>query len=83
VSTNISSAASLLGRSGAHSKWAQIPVAERPAATRAARDAFNNRFLDQAGGDPVRAANLRKAYFAKLALKSAQARARKAGGRVA
>jgi hypothetical protein len=32
------------------------------------------KFLEQADGDPVRAEHLRKAYFAKLALKSAQAR---------
>jgi hypothetical protein len=32
------------------------------------------KFLERAGGDPVRAAHLRKAHFARLALKSAQSR---------
>ena len=35
------------------------------------------RFLDEAGGDPVRAEHLRKAHFARMALKSVQARRRK------
>lgn len=34
------------------------------------------KFLAEAEGDPVRAAHLRKAHFARLALKSAQARRR-------
>lgn len=40
----------------------------------AARQALQQKFLDQAGGDPVRAEHYRKAHFARLALKSAQAR---------
>ena len=35
---------------------------------------MDQKFLDEAGGDPVRAGHLRKAYFARLALKSAQSR---------
>jgi hypothetical protein len=56
----------------AHEGWAQTD--DRPARTKAARDAFLKRFLDEAGGDPVRAENLRKAHYLRLALKSAQAR---------
>ena len=53
-------------------KWAN--TTDRTAATAAARAARDQKFLDQADGDPVRAAHLRKAYFQRLALKSAQAR---------
>jgi hypothetical protein len=35
---------------------------------------MDQKFLDQADGDPVRAEHFRKAYYARLALKSAQAR---------
>ena len=72
-------AASMLGRIGAHEKWAQCE--DRSAATAAARAALEQKFLDEAGGDPLRAASLRKAYYLRLARKSAEARrARKAGG---
>ena len=64
--------ASAWGRVGAHMKWAN--TTDRTAATAAARAARDQKFLDQAVGDPVRAAHLRKAYFQRLALKSAQAR---------
>ncbi len=77
-SNDISSAASLLGRIGANTKWAN--TTDRTAATAPARAALEQKFLDQADGDPVRAANLRKAHYQRLALKSVQARrARKAG----
>jgi len=57
--------------------------------TRAAREAFERRFLDEVDPDRQlpederdrRAQYARKAYFARLALKSAQARRRKAGAR--
>lgn len=49
---------------------------DRTAATAPGRAAFEQRFLDEAGGDPVRAASLRKSYFTSLALKSAVARRR-------
>lgn len=56
----------------AHESWGRTPNrAERTAPARAAADA---RFLTEADGDPKRAANLRKAYFQRLALKSVQAR---------
>ena len=56
----------------AHESWANTP--DRTARTAPARAALDQKFLDQAGGDAVRAAHLRKAHFARLALKSAQAR---------
>lgn len=68
---------SMLGRLGAHVSWAN--TADRSARTAPARAALEQKFLDEAGGDPVRAAHLRKAHYARLALKSAQARRKKAG----
>ncbi len=59
-------------RIGAHTKWARTD--DRTAATAPARAALEKRFLDEAGGDPVRAEHLRKAHFARLALRSAQSR---------
>jgi hypothetical protein len=55
-----------------HESWANTP--DRTARTAPARAALDQKFLRDAGGDPIRAAHLRKAYFARLALKSAQAR---------
>lgn len=66
-----SAAAAMLGRLGAHTKWAN--TTDRSAATRPAREAFDAKFLAEADGNPERAAHLRKAYFTRLALKSAQA----------
>jgi hypothetical protein len=57
---------------GANAKWARTQ--NRTAATQPGRDAINQRFLDEAGGDAKRAANLRKEHFARLALKSVAAR---------
>jgi hypothetical protein len=76
-----SSKSSEWGRIGAHLSWAA--TADRSARTAPARAALDRKFLDQAGGDPVRAAHLRKAHFARLALRSAEARRRKAAGDVA
>lgn len=58
----------------AHESWAQ--TTDRAARTAPARRALDQRFLEQAGGDPIKAAHLRKAHFARLALKSAQSRRR-------
>ncbi len=67
---------SLRSRVASHISWSNTTDrAARTAAARAARDA---KFLAEADGDPVRAAHLRSAYFARLALKSAQARRRAA-----
>lgn len=62
----------LRARSRAYVSWAKTE--DRPKRTRAAREEFLNRFLAEAGGDPVRAEYLRKAYFADLARKSARSR---------
>lgn len=56
----------------AHESWAATP--DRSARTAPARRALDAKFLEAAGGDPVRADHLRKAHFQRLALKSAQAR---------
>jgi hypothetical protein len=61
----------------AETSWANTE--NRSARTSKARAALDQKFLDQAGGDPVRAEHLRRAYYLKLAYRSAQARqARKA-----
>lgn len=52
-------------------------TADRTARTAPARAALDQKFLDAADGDPVRAASLRKAHFQRLALKSAQSRRRR------
>jgi hypothetical protein len=72
----------LLARLAAHSKWAKTP--DPTAATAPARAAFNDRFEREADPDGIleplersrRAEHLRKAYFTRLALKSAQSRRR-------
>jgi len=64
----------LRARIAAHESWAR--TSDRSARTAPARAALERRFLEQADGDPVRAEHLRKAHFARLALKSAQARRR-------
>ena len=66
----------MAAQTGAHQSWANTE--DRSARTTPARAALDAKFLTQAGGDPVRAAHYRKAYFCKLALKSAQSR-RKSG----
>lgn len=80
----------LRARLAAHESWAATP--DRSARTRAARDAFMARFereVDPDGTMPPEqrrqaAESRRKAYYARLAFKSAQARAkRKGGGRAA
>ena len=73
---NSQSDRSLIASIGAHESWAR--TSNRSARTAPARAALDAKFLEQAEGDPVRAAHLRKAYFQRLALKSVQAR-RKGG----
>jgi hypothetical protein len=75
----------LAGRIGAYASWAKTE--DRSARTAPAREAFNRRFEDEV--DPERklapevrgqrADAARKAYFARLALKSAQARRDRGG----
>lgn len=71
---------SLAGRIGAYTSWANTP--DRSARTAPGRAAFDRRFEDEVDPDRLldpatraqRADAARKAYFARLALKSAQAR---------
>lgn len=56
----------------AHESWAATP--DRSRRTAPARAALDEKFLREAGGDPIRADHLRKAHFKRLALKSAQSR---------
>ncbi len=80
---------SLIAQIGAHESWARTP--DRSARTAPARAEFDRRFEREVDPDGVlepaerarRAAHARKAYFARLALKSAQARARNGRGRAA
>jgi hypothetical protein len=77
---------SLISTLGNHVRWSGVD--DRTAATKPARDAFNDRFATEArerfGDLPEpelarRVEHLRKAYYTRLALRSAQARrARKA-----
>lgn len=64
----------LLASIAAHESWASTP--DRAARTAPARRALDAKFLREAGGDPQRAESLRRAYFKRLALKSAQSRRR-------
>lgn len=70
--STVSSERSLAAQIAAHESWASTP--DRTARTAKARAALDQKFLDAADGDPVRADHLRKAHYARLALKSAQAR---------
>lgn len=63
---------SSFARIGAHTSWAR--TIDRSARTAPARAALDAKFLAEADDDPVRAEHLRKAYFARLALRSARAR---------
>lgn len=75
---------SLASRFGAHQSWANTP--DRAARTAPARRALDAKFEREADPDgtlnPVerakRAESLRKAHYARMALKSAQARRRRA-----
>lgn len=62
---------SLQGRVAAHMSWANTE--NRTARTANARAAMWQKFLNEANGDPVRAEHLRKAFYGRMALKSAQA----------
>ena len=62
----------LAARVAAESSWAN--TTDRSARTAPGRAALDQTFLDKADGDPVRAAHLRRAHYARLALASAQAR---------
>ena len=68
---------SLLGKMAVEKSWAN--TVDRPARTAPGRRGLEARFLREAGGDPKRAEHIRKAFYAGLALKSAQARRLRAG----
>jgi hypothetical protein len=63
---------SIRGAIGAHTSWSNTE--DRSARTANGRRAFEEKFLRDAGGDPKRAESLRKAHFARMALKSAHSR---------
>jgi len=65
---------SLAARIAAEESWAA--TSDRAARTAPARAAADAKFFEQAGGDAIRAAHLRKAYYARLALQSAKSRRR-------
>ena len=62
-----------------HESWAA--TTDRTARTQPARDALERKFLDEADGDPDRAAHLRQAYYLRLAAKSVAARRERAAAR--
>ena len=62
----------LVAQIAAHQSWANTE--DRAARTARARAALDAKFLTEAGGDPIRAQHLRKAHFARMALRSAQTR---------
>jgi hypothetical protein len=72
-----SSETSLKAKIAAHTSWAN--TVDRTARTANARRALEDKFLAEADGDPKRAESLRRAYYSRLALKSAQARRRSGG----
>ncbi|OBB46765.1 hypothetical protein [Mycobacterium sp. 852002-51961_SCH5331710] len=62
----------LRAKLAAHESWAKTE--DRSARTAKARQAQDDKFLADAGGDPQRAESLRRAHFTRMALKSAQVR---------
>ena len=62
-------------RINAHLSWAN--TTDWSARTAPARKALDAKFLREADGDPKRAEAFRKAFYANLALKSAQSRKRR------
>jgi hypothetical protein len=69
----------LVARLAAHTSWAKTD--DRTRRTARGRAALDQKFLDQAGGDPLKAEALRKAHFTRLALRSVQARRQKKQGK--
>ena len=66
------------GQIAAHISWANTP--DPSGRTAPARRALEAKWLAEAGGDPVKAENLRKAHYARMALASAKARRRGGDG---
>jgi len=69
---------SLRGKIAVETSWARTQ--NRSVRTAKARKALEDRFLAEADGDPLRAEHIRRAYYARLALASSQARRRRNGG---
>lgn len=67
----------LIAQLAAHASWAA--TVDRAARTANGRRAFRDKFLAEAGGDPVRAEHLRRVFYARLALASVRSRRRRAG----
>jgi hypothetical protein len=61
----------------AHRSWANTE--DRSARTSNARAALEEKWLNAANGDPVRAESLRKAHYKMMALKSAASRRKNRG----
>lgn len=61
-------------RAAAHYSWAKTE--DRSARTSKARAAMQQKFLDEAGGDPIKAESLRKAFYARMNALSIAARRR-------
>lgn len=76
IDATASSERSLIASIAAHTSWAN--TTNRTARTAPARAGLDAKFLAEAGGDPERAASLRRAHFKRLALASARARRNKA-----
>ena len=68
----------LRARIAPYESWANTE--NRTARTAKGRRALEDKLLAEAGGDPKRAESVRKAYYARMAYKSAQARRRRAAG---
>lgn len=66
---------SMRAKLAAHTSWGN--TVNRTSRTAPARKALDEKFLREAEGDPVRAEHIRKAYYLRLALKSAQVRRQK------
>ncbi|OKH69086.1 hypothetical protein EB73_14430 [Mycobacterium sp. SWH-M3] len=66
----------LLRVAAAHERWGALDAQGRTDATQAARDGLEAKFLREAGGDPKRAASLRKAHYARMTAASIRARRR-------
>lgn len=61
-------------KAAAHYSWAVTE--DRAKRTHNARAAMQQKFLDEAGGDPQKAESLRKAFYARLSAASIAARRR-------
>jgi hypothetical protein len=75
MSASVTPERRLQNQRASHLSWANTP--DWSARTANGRRAFDQKFLDEAGGDPQRAESLRKAFYAEMTLKSIASRRRK------